>query len=50
MKKRRLVTPWPFLYSVTAQGLVENVQPKPAPLARRKRVPPSSKWTQEGLL
>lgn len=29
MQKRKLSSPWPFLYSVTSKGLVQNVQPKP---------------------
>ena len=50
MKPRRLTKPWPFLYSVTSRGLVQNLPPKPKPLQRLKRIPPSSKWAQEGLL
>ena len=50
MKTRRLQVPWPFLYSVTLRGLVQNLPPKPRPLRRLKRIPPSNKWAQEGLL
>jgi hypothetical protein len=50
MKTRRLVAPWPFLYSVTSRGLVQNLPPKPKPLKRLRRVRPSSQWNQEALL
>lgn len=50
MKTRRLTAPWPFLYSVTPRGLVQNLPPKAKPLARLKRVKTSNKWTQEQLL
>ncbi len=50
MRTRRLIKPWPFLYSVTERGLVQNLPPKPKPLKRLKRVPASDKWQQEALL
>lgn len=50
MKTRRLLMPWPFLYSVTSRGLVQNLPPKPKPRARLKRVPPANRWKQEPLL
>ena len=50
MKSRRLLAPWPFLYSVTARGLVRNLPPKPKPLMRLRRVRPSNQWDQENLL
>jgi hypothetical protein len=50
MKTPRLTAPWPFLLSVTDRGLVQNLPPKPKPLARLKRVKPSDKWSQENLL
>lgn len=50
MRKRRLASPWPFPYSVTKLGLVQNLPPKPKPLPRLKRVRPSNQWDQENLL
>ena len=50
MKTRRLTSPWPFLYSVTSHGLVQNLPPKPKALKRLKRVPASNRWKQEALL
>lgn len=50
MKTRRLVAPWPFLYSVTLRGIVLNLAPKPKPLKRLKRMRPSNQWHQENLL
>lgn len=53
-RTRRLSAPWPFLWSVVPgkRDLVRNIQPKKAkaPMARLKRVPPSSAWKQEALL
>ncbi len=50
MRTRRLVAPWPFLYSVTARGIVQNLPPKPKPSKRLRRVRPSNQWIQETLL
>ena len=50
MKTRRLTSPWPFPLSVVGKHLVQNLPPKPKPLARLKRVKPSSNWKQEPLL
>ena len=50
MKTRRLAAPWPFLFSVTPRGLVQNLPPKPKPLKRLKRVRPPNLWNQENLL
>lgn len=50
MKIRRLKTPWPFLYSITPRGIVQNLPPKPKPLTRLKRLRPSNQWHQENLL
>lgn len=50
MQTRRLLLQWPFLYSVTPRGLVQNLPPKPKPLKRLKRVRPSNQWNQEVLL
>jgi len=50
VKTRRLTSPWPFMFSVTSRGLVQNLPPKPAPLRRLKRAPSVDKWKQEALL
>lgn len=52
MRTRRLTSPWPFLFSVTARSLVQNLPPaeKRKPRARLKRVPSSDKWIQEVIL
>ncbi len=52
MKTRRLKSPWPFLFSVTARGLVQNLPPakKRLPRTRLRPIPPSDQWQQEGLL
>lgn len=50
---RRMTAPWPFLWSVAANGvLVRNVQPKvkPLKLAELKPVPLSNQWRQGALL
>lgn len=51
MKTRRLVKPWPFLFSVTARGLVQNLPPKERKpkLSRLKRVKPADQRVQESL-
>lgn len=50
MNTRRLASPWPFLFSVTNRGIVQNLPPKTKPLPRLKRVRPSNQWDQENLL
>ncbi len=50
MKTRRLASPWPFLYSLTSRGIVQNLPPKPKPLKRLKRLRPPNEWHQEKLL
>lgn len=49
MRTRRLKTPWPFLYSATKRGLVQNLPPRPKKPSRLKPVRPSDKWEQEAL-
>lgn len=51
MKIRRLRSPWPFPFSVTARGLVQNLSPKERKpkLARLKKVKPADQWVQGEL-
>jgi hypothetical protein len=52
VKSRRLASPWPFLFTVTSRGLVQNLPPKVAKpkRSRLKRIPASDQWAQERLL
>lgn len=51
MRKRRLVEPWPFLFSVVpGRGLVLNLPPPKKKPTRLRKVRSSDKWEQETLL